>query len=314
MAGGKTIIMGGLLNYFTANYNFTNNLVAAPFANLRAQIELKLRDMGALATVTTFHSSIATALSLGPLDTLIFDEAHHIMGTEWRNIVDLAQYKLICGFTATPFRADDCPLLETNGGIFDTLIDGPDIEELTNQGYLANLDYYTYPIRRVVEVTPLSFTGEDWGNLEKIYYAPENKEGEIVEEYVKNFNEMMAIAFCKTVRHAQEITNKFLAKGISSATVNCYQSKKLVKATLSDFANGQVKILTACNMASEGLDIPKVKLGLLARPIVNSVTLFLQQVGRFLRPYNGESAKVLDLVGNIYTFGRPEEAYKRVIV
>ena len=309
--GGKTIIMGGLLNYLKVHYGRSDTLVAVPFVQLEKQTREKLNEMGSTPTVETFHK----AMNQGPREfqTLIFDEAHHIMAESWQFIPQIIHSDLIVGFTATPYRADECPLLEINGGLFDDLIVGPSTEELTAMGWLADLDYYCYPVIEVIKTSPIILLGDEVGTMEHKFFEPENKEAEIIPEYTTNFNGMSGIVFCETVGHAADMARRFDAVGINSGYVSCYNKKSITNKTFKDFKDNKITILAAVNMASEGLDIPHIKLCIMARKVVGSLNLFLQQIGRTVRPYQNERAKVLDAVGNVYTFGTPQQAAEKEI-
>ena len=66
-------------------------------------------------------------------------------------------------------------------------------------------------------------------------------------------------------------------------------------------------MLTSCDLISEGLDVPNVSAVILLRP-TKSLTLYLQQVGRGMRPAPGKAALVvLDHVGNVIEHGLPDQ-------
>ena len=304
--------MAGLLNKITELSGPISSLIVAPFTELVKQITKNMQDMGTDTEVLTYDS----ILSMHPTnrDILMCDEAHHIMSETWRTIPDIIQPAVMVGFTGTPYRTDAENLLKENGGIFDCLIMGPTMEELTAQGYLANLEYYSYPIEKIVTKIPFYIAGDYLGSIEKYTYKPENKVNRIVEEYTKYFMGMPTIVFARDVRHATEIATKFNNAGILSKDINCYQPSKLKEEILKDVKEHKVQVLVGCKMMGEGLDAPHLKLVIMARPIVNSLTMFLQQIGRVIRPYENETAKVLDLVGNFYRFGQPAQAAQKRIV
>ena len=65
--------------------------------------------------------------------------------------------------------------------------------------------------------------------------------------------------------------------------------------------------MCSCEVISEGTDVPSVGGALLCRP-TNSLSLFLQQVGRCLRPAPGkEQAVIIDHAGNIRRHGLPQD-------
>lgn len=310
MGGGKSITMAGLLNKLTLSQGFTNNLTVVPFTNLQDQLTETFKSMGTLSECITYH-----AASMNPLNTsvnvLLFDECHHIMGPSWREIPVSIEADFICGFTGTPYRSDNCPLLEQNGGFFDYLVTGPGMQSLITQDYLADYDYYAYPMVRRVEREPLMFQGDPIAYFETEHFEAADKEENMVDEYVNGFRDMPGIVFCRNTEHAGLSAARFDAVGIPTAFINYYQSKKTNDKIIKDFKNGKYKLLAACNMASEGLDVPHAKLGIMARPISTSLALFLQQVGRTIRSFKDERAKILDLVGNVYRWGDPKIAYTR---
>jgi superfamily II DNA or RNA helicase len=77
-------------------------------------------------------------------------------------------------------------------------------------------------------------------------------------------------------------------------------------AAINGLATGKVQILCAADLISEGLDIPAISVVILQRP-TKSLGLYLQQIGRGLRPAPGKSVlTVLDHAGNCLRHGMPE--------
>jgi DNA repair protein RadD len=68
-----------------------------------------------------------------PPDLIIVDEAHHAVAGSWRKILNAFPTARILGVTATPERLDGRGL----GDVFETMIIGPDVAELTRQEYLV---------------------------------------------------------------------------------------------------------------------------------------------------------------------------------
>jgi superfamily II DNA or RNA helicase len=66
-------------------------------------------------------------------------------------------------------------------------------------------------------------------------------------------------------------------------------------------------VLVTVDVVSEGFDIPAAGCAILLRP-TQSLGLYLQQVGRVLRPAPGKAAAiVLDHVGNVHRHGWPDD-------
>ena len=77
---------------------------------------------------------------------------------------------------------------------------------------------------------------------------------------------------------------------------------------LGRFAAGELRVITSCELLSEGFDAPEAKAAILLRPTL-SRALYLQQVGRVLRPKeDGGAAVILDFAGNVFRHGLPDTA------
>jgi DNA repair protein RadD len=74
---------------------------------------------------------------------------------------------------------------------------------------------------------------------------------------------------------------------------------------IAALGDGAIDILCNCGLISEGLDVPGVVAAVLLRP-TKSLALYLQMVGRALRPAPGKDcAYILDHAGNVYRHGFP---------
>lgn len=242
-----------------------------------------------------------------PFDLIITDEAHHVVSKTYRDILAAfpAAYQL--GVTATPVRGDGAGLGVVAGGVYDTLIEGPTVAELIQGGYLVKPAIYV-PKDRV----DLSGLRTRMGDYDKHELAERMDRpmitGNAVEHYRRALNGLPAVAFCVSVQHAQHVAAEFQAAGFRSYAVDGSMEDAQRAAVLNGLATGAVQVVTSCDIISEGTDIPAIAGAILLRP-TQSTGLYLQQVGRALRPMQGkESAVILDHVGNVLTHGLPDEA------
>lgn len=309
---GKTIIMGGIIAQIAIQHGTPTSLVTVPYTSLIKQTQESLALQGLSSIVETYNSTLSRGTH--NTDILIVDECHHIGSPTGQELLRVVDFELLLGFTATPFRLDKNPLLVENGGPFEILISGPSVEELTEQGYLAHLNYYTYPLLKEVIKEYYYLQYGTRGEREITTYKVENKEHRIVEEYQEGFAGIPSFIFCKTIKHAENITSKFNGAGINAGYISCYNPKKVTANTIDQFKDGKLSILCACNMASEGVDISQAKLVIMARKIISSLTLYIQQAGRSMRPYQNQEANILDLCGNYYKFGSLKQAYSMEVI
>ena len=78
---------------------------------------------------------------------------------------------------------------------------------------------------------------------------------------------------------------------------------------ITGLGTGEVEVLSSCMIISEGTDIPSVGGAILMR-LSASLGLYLQMVGRALRPAPGKQAAViLDHVGNTHRHGLPTDEH-----
>jgi DNA repair protein RadD len=115
------------------------------------------------------------------------------------------------------------------------------------------------------------------------------------------------ICFCCTIEHAEQMASAFRAAGIRAASVSGGTPAEQRRRLIAGLGSGEVQVLTSCMIISEGTDIPSVGGAILMRPTA-SLSLYLQMVGRALRPAPGkQEAVILDHVGNAHRHGLPTD-------
>lgn len=239
-------------------------------------------------------------------DLIIVDEAHHATAGTWRKIVEFYRKALILGVTATPVRGDGIGLGADSGGLFDDLIIGPQVPELISGGYLVAPVVYA-PMERV-DLTGIRMKMGDYDKeeLAKRMDKP-HITGNAVQHYAKLCPGTPAVVFCVSIAHAEHVASEFRAAGFRAYAVDGSLEDDVRKRILGGLGNGTVDVVTSCDLISEGTDIPAIGAAILLRP-TQSLGLYLQQVGRALRPCAGkDKAIILDHVGNVLTHGLPQE-------
>jgi superfamily II DNA or RNA helicase len=131
--------------------------------------------------------------------------------------------------------------------------------------------------------------------------------GDAVSHYRRRLHPGTAICFCCTIEHAEQMAGAFRAAGIRAAAVSGGTPAEERKRLIAGLGTGEVEVLTSCMIISEGTDIPSVGGAILMRPTA-SLSLYLQMVGRALRPALGkQEAVILDHVGNAHRHGLPTD-------
>lgn len=235
---------------------------------------------------------------------LIVDEAHHAVAGTWSKVLGAMPRAHILGVTATPERLDGRGLSDQ----FDVMIEGPDAGWLTDEGFLVNARIFAPP---GIDLSAVKRFDTKKGRTDSDTILRQGQAmGDAVTHYrrtIEDTHNGTAIAFCCSVAHAETLAQAFNDQGIAAATLDGTMDRGIRRRTINDLGTGQLKVLTSCDIISEGTDIPSVTGAILLRP-TDSLGLHLQQVGRVLRPCSGKPHAVInDHVGNTLRHGLPTD-------
>ncbi len=263
-------------------------------------------DISAPVQVASVQTLIKRLGKFPPPDLIIIDEAHHAIAGTWKKIIDAFPRAHVLGVTATPCRGDGTGLGIEAGGVFDDLLLGPQIGELIERGYLVKPIVYA-PKERL-DLTGVRTKMGDYDNSQLAELMDKPKiTGSAVEHYTRLCPGAPAVVFCVSVAHAIHVADEFRRAGYRAYHADGSLDDDVRKRILNGLGNGSVQVVTSCDLISEGTDIPAIGAAILLRP-TQSLGLYLQQVGRALRPCEGkEHAIILDHVGNVITHGMPDE-------
>lgn len=258
-----------------------------------------------VASVQTLGRRLNFLRAFDP-DLIVIDEAHHAIAGTWRTCIEAVSTARVLGVTATPVRGDGKGLGLEAGGIFDDLIVGPQVADLIAAGYLVQPKVYA-PLQKLdLSGVKISMGDYDKKELEVRLDKP-SITGDAVDHYTRLCAGAPAVAFCVNKAHAEHVAMAFREAGYRAAAVDGDMDDANRKRILGGLGNGQVQVVTSCDLISEGTDIPAIGAAILLRPTA-SLGLYLQQVGRALRPCEGKDrAIILDHVGNVLTHGMPDE-------
>lgn len=240
-------------------------------------------------------------------DIIVVDECHHlIQDSTWGRIVERYPQAKILPVTATPIRLDGKGLGVGAGGFADDMIMGPTMRELIDGGYLSPYRIFAPP--NLLDLKGVRTRAGDYAKDQLAEAVDKPKiTGDLVEHYQRLAAGRRAIVFCVSVSHAQHVADAFQAAGVAAEVLDGSQDAGERDARIKRFESGETLVLTSCDIVSEGFDLPAIEVAILARP-TQSLSLYLQQVGRALRVFPGKAeAIILDHVGAVITHGLPDE-------
>lgn len=260
---------------------------------------MQTRDAVQVASVDTLlarHGELRPILQR--FTRVIIDEAHHAVAGKWASVRAMMPQALGLGVTATPFRADGAGL----GEQFDDYVQGPTVRALIGMGFLSEFRIYQPPAQ--VDLSKVKTRMGDYVVRDLVAAVNRREVTEpAIEHYRRLCDRQPAIAFCASVEHARDVAQQFHAAGYRAASIDGEMKVAERDQAIRDLGGGRLDVLTSCDIVSEGTDIPIVTAALLLRPTM-STGLYMQQVGRVLRPAPGkEHAIIIDVVGNAMKHG-----------
>lgn len=202
---------------------------------------------------------------------VVFDEFHHLAGTAWRTVVDHYREAFVLGLSATP---DGRGLADVFGG----LVVAARTSELLAAGHLVRMDVVG-PARRCTALA-----------------------ADPADAYRRHAGDRPGIVFCATVDQAREV-----AQALGGECIDGEMPTAERDAAIARYRAGETRVLTGCTILTEGFDAPHTEVVVLARKC-GSQALFLQCVGRAMRPAPGKAgALLIDLVGAVHEHGMPSD-------
>lgn len=232
---------------------------------------------------------------------MIFDETHHIGAKTWDRLFRLYPNCKVLGLTATPWRLDGQGL----GQWYGEMVEGPTVAELIEAGSLCRFRLFA-PSQP--DLSGIRMTGGDYqrGALAKAMDKP-TIVGDAIGHYQKLCPGKRAVVFAAGVDASKNIVAQFNASGIPAEHVDGSMHNDERDRAVERFRRGETLILSNADLFGEGFDVPAIEAAILLRP-TKSLSLYLQQVGRALRPMEGKSeAIILDHAGNSITHGLPDD-------
>ena len=279
--------IGETLNAFQVQYGF----VAAVYPEC-ASAPVQIASVQTLAR---------RSLGFNP-ELIICDEAHHCTRKNtYGRILSRYPRARILGVTATPLRLSG----EGLGEIYSALVNGPTVQQLIDIGALSAVRIFAPPAPQLgnLHVRAGEFiTAEVQTAMDKPKIT-----GDAVDHYRKHANNLPAVVYTASIEHAVHVTQEFNHAGYKALSIDGKMDRSARREAVRLFRARDITHLISCDLISEGFDCPGIHVGISLRPTA-SLGLWLQQVGRCLRPYPGKPhAIILDHAGNTLRHGLPTE-------
>ncbi|MEO7775494.1 MAG: DEAD/DEAH box helicase family protein, partial [Steroidobacteraceae bacterium] len=246
-------------------------------------------------------ASVAS-LSLRPellartFEYLVIDEFHHAEAPSYGVLRQVRDRAFLLGITATPERQDGHDVLEWCDWNIAYEIR---LTEAIDRGWLLPFHYFGIADETV------DFANFPWRRLDLMedLLSVEARAAHVLQHALErgfDGDKRATIGFCAGVQHAKFMAEAFVRYGQHAVAVLGTQTvseREAIYARLAD-PKDSLQWVFVSDVLNEGVDVPVVNAVLFLRP-TESATLFLQQLGRGLRLYDGtEVLTVIDFVGH----------------
>jgi superfamily II DNA or RNA helicase len=262
-----------------------------------------------IASVPTLGRAGGTRLrQLSPEEffLIVVDEAHHAVALTYRRIFehfglfDPNTRRYLVGFTATPRRGDKQGL----GAVFEEVCYARDLREMIAEQYLCPITGWRVHSDTSLDKVQIRHGDFVESQLSQVVNTSE-RNNLLVTSYRKYAAGRRAIVFCVNVAHAMDVCHAFMVVGIRTSAVWGDMPREDRRIKLAQFSQGDIDVVTNCNVLTEGFDEPRVEAIIMARP-TRSKLLYAQMVGRGTRRHPDKAnLEIIDIADNSKTHQLP---------
>lgn len=227
-----------------------------------------------------------------PIGLIITDECHHAAAASYQKIYDAFPEALHAGFTATMARGDKVGL----GSVWDDVVYSRSLMWMVKHGYLVSPRAYAEDIGEL-DLNSVKRSGGDYqaGDLGRALEESDLALS-LPAAHKERAGDRPTIVFTPTVATAQGLAEAFNAFGTPAAALSGETPRDDRLSMFEDFRTGRTRVLVNCMVLTEGFDAPWASCAVIARP-TQSQPLYVQMVGRVLRPWHGKSDALILNVG-----------------
>jgi superfamily II DNA or RNA helicase len=318
--GGKTVIAAFIAQAFASQgrQTFFNchraellkqtsgtfNDCGLPHSFIAAGRPMYVNALTQVCSIDTLKNRI---LKLPEPRAVIWDECHHIGAAGWAAIMEAWPNAKHIGLTGTPWRLDGTGL----GEYFDEMVLGPTTAELIAMGNLAPYEIFApgAPSMKGVRKQMGDYAKKD---SEQRMREPKLT-GDMISHWRKHADGLLTVGYAVNVAHSQYMTQQFNMAGIPAAHLDGGTDDGERQRTIKDYADGKVKVLWNVGLFGEGFDLSAwagkpvtIDAVILANP-TQSLSKYLQESMRCMRPKPGKTGIILDHAGNSSRHGFPDD-------
>jgi len=320
---GRTLILTHRIEILTQNSEWLKE-ASILTANENG---LKYGSKIVIAMVQTLYARIKKygIQYIGAIDNIILDEVQVLI---FEKVFEQYDFKRLIGFTGTPTlnkkkytSIDGVDWVEpyTLSELFDTIVQGPDTQDLIDSGFLVQdynvvLDLPDFSKLKESDSSPDGYTKQ---SLNEVYLNTASLKV-LTEAYDKHCKGKKTLIFNASTTINEYVLNHFKSLGlnakmfdtVNTAEINPLTEKRYTREEIIDwFNNERDAILINTNVFTTGFNVRDIEVVIVNRA-TKSLSLWIQMVGRGSRTTDKifkDLFTVIDLGQNIYEHGRWSE-------
>ena len=209
----------------------------------------------------------------GYFQTIVVDEAHHVLSEGYRRVLDHFSPARVLGVTATPDRGD----MRSLGQFFESLAFEYPLPRAIKEGWLCPIKALTIPLK--LDLTGVGVQAGDFKSRD-LDTALDPYLEQIAVEMEEHCKDRRTVVFLPLVKTSQKFKNILNTHGFRAAEVNGTSEDRA--EVLRDFGAGRYNVLCNSMLLTEGWDCPPVDCVVVLRP-TKVRSLYSQMVGRGTR-------------------------------
>ncbi len=246
------------------------------------------------------RGDIMKKFNANDFDIIIIDEVHRAGADSYQRIMDYFIPRFWIGMTASPDRTDGYDIY----GLFNHNIAYEiRLQQAMEEKLLCPFHYFGITD---LEVDGHVIDDDDLKNVQnftklvcddRVQYIMQQ-----IEYYGYSGDRVKGLMFCSSKEEAKTLSAKFNMRGLRTIVLTGDSSQNeredaILRLEQNEQENALDYILTV-DIFNEGVDVPAVNQVVMLRP-TESPIVFIQQLGRGLRKYEGkEYVVILDFIGN----------------
>jgi superfamily II DNA or RNA helicase len=251
---------------------------------------------------------------------VVIDEAHGAIGKDitaslrWLGIDSHHRSRPLLGLTATPFKGRSEDASERLAARFDN-VKWDAFEDEGRKAYevLQDMGVLSRVEHRRLRGSDFLLNADEQRQTRKLRLLPnqvlerigrdEERMRRLLDDICAQPNDWSILVFTASVQSAQVLAALLKYRGVTAASISGKTRVQERRRAIEAFKNDEIRVLTNCNVLTEGFDAPKVRALYVARPTF-SPNAYIQMVGRGLRGEKNGGNEVCTVINVEDTFGQ----------